>query len=235
MVNFFKKKQPTLEWASSLEEYPDIVVPARSTVPTWFKLTPKYVGTKLLSSHANATVKLCVPFLDALTTGYVVRLQADLVVEQNPEGVHISWGAEEEVLSLRPSEVNATIPIPLGCSNQHFVWKPRFSLKVPSGYSLMFTHPLNRYDLPFVTLTGVFDGNYTLAPYGNIPVFFSRTFEGVIPQGTPIAQLIPFKTQNWNSKSNSKLLDEGRRNSKASNSILQGWYKRNFWIKKTYN
>jgi hypothetical protein len=35
---------------------------------------------------------------------------------------------------------------------------------------------------------------------GNIPFFIKEGFSGVIPKGTPIAQVIPFKRESWTSK-----------------------------------
>ena len=33
--------------------------------------------------------------------------------------------------------------------------------------------------------------------WGNVPFFIKSGFEGVIPAGTPIAQLIPIKREKW--------------------------------------
>jgi hypothetical protein len=34
----------------------------------------------------------------------------------------------------------------------------------------------------------------------NFPFFLKENFSGVIPYGTPIVQVIPFKRENWKSK-----------------------------------
>ncbi len=41
----------------------------------------------------------------------------------------------------------------------HFVIKFHnlWTIEAPEGYSLLFTHPVNRFDLPFTTLTGWVD------------------------------------------------------------------------------
>ena len=70
---------------------------------------------------------------------------------------------------------------------------------------------------------------------GNIPVFFSKTFEGIIKAGTPIAQIIPFKTENWTSELDPLILEEGHKNSKRSTMAAYGWYKQHFWKKKKYD
>ena len=35
----------------------------------------------------------------------------------------------------------------------HNLW----TIEAPEGYSVLFTHPVNRFDLPFTTLTGMVD------------------------------------------------------------------------------
>jgi hypothetical protein len=78
------------------------------------------------------------------------------------------------------------------------------------------------------------DGEFALYG-GNVPVFFSSSFEGVIPEGTPIMQIIPFKTENWVSEKDLNIIEEGERNHKISSRKAFGWYKQNIWKKKTYN
>ena len=100
---------------------------------------------------------------------------------------------------------------------------------------MLVTHPINRFDLPFQTLSAVIDGGFTVAGDSNIPFFLKKGFVGVIPQGTPIAQVIPFKQGSWNSELESGLLQEGKLIGQRSHAVLYGWYKKTFWTKKQYN
>ena len=59
-------------------------------------------------------------------------------------------------------------------------------------------------------------------------------FEGVIPAGTPIIQIIPFKRENWNSENKdglAKIANKSRQNSLVR---ISGWYKNNIWTRKVY-
>jgi hypothetical protein len=60
-----------------------------------------------------------------------------------------------------------------------------WTIETPAGYSLLFTHPFNRGDLPFTTIAGMVDADsYT----DNLITFPARchdsNFGGVLPKGT---------------------------------------------------
>jgi hypothetical protein len=111
-------------------------------------------------------------------------------------------------------------------------WKLNVSFVVPDGYSMLIMHPLNRHDLPFTTISGVIDGGFVSPPSGQVPFFIKKNFEGVIKQGTPIIQIIPFLQQNWDSEIENGLTEKGYQNKHAHK--IYGWYKDTFWKKKKY-
>jgi len=53
-------------------------VPAKELIPKWYKDLSRYsVGDKINISEdgaANMSVKACMPFLDTLTSGYIIKL-----------------------------------------------------------------------------------------------------------------------------------------------------------------
>ena len=57
---------------------------------------------------------------------------------------------------------------------------------------------------------------------GNIPFFINGNFTGVIDQGTPIAQIIPFKREDWKIEKNKDLIDIGMDISIKSASKIEG-------------
>jgi hypothetical protein len=84
-------------------------------------------------------------------------------------------------------------------------------------------------------LTGIIDGGFIMSVNGSIPFYVKEGFEGVIPQGTPIAQLIPFRQENWLSKKTKGLVVLSNQDKLRSNSLIYGWYKKTFWTRKKYN
>jgi hypothetical protein len=244
MFEFFRKKNKLVEPGEQLIEfgrtadwipYPQ---PASKSIPDWYKNTPKYTNGNepiMGSEHqsSNLSVKYCIPFLDALTVGYTAHLWCDLKVEQRPAGPWFTWRVEPSVLDGRNPEGLETLPIPHGHSDNHFIWHQPFSVRVPKGYSVLYTHPFNRYDLPFTTLTGIHDSD-TILPPGNFPFHLKEGFEGIIPSGTPIFQMLPFKREDWVGLGNPELQKEGHDRSMKSVSMVAGYYKKKRWSRKNY-
>jgi hypothetical protein len=229
----FKKDKPTFEHASIVQNDFPTVKQASATVPDWYKKTPKFLSGKF-SEVDDRTFKACTPFLEAITTGYHLLLPADIMVSIKNGKQAFFWRNRDQLVDQRNPQSNPSLPVPHGYSNEHWVWKTFGSFTVPKDYSILFTHPLNRNDLPFYTLSGVLEGGYVLAPHGSIPFFLKENFEGVIHQGTPIAQLIPFKNEKWELKENNKILEEGFKNTEKANTVFLGWYKNTHWKKKQW-
>ena len=73
-----------------------------------------------------------------------------------------------------------------------------WTIEAPPGYSLLFTHPVNRTDLPFTTLTGLVDCDTFHDSPLNFPArWHDPNFNGVLPKGTPVAQCLPVKRESW--------------------------------------
>ena len=105
----------------------------------------------------------------------------------------------------------------------------------PSGYSLFITHPVNRGDLPFVTLTGMVDSDLYKDNFVNFPAKWSDpTFSGVLPKGTPVAQCVPVKRENWNASFETITGDAVARLRETANAVgaEPGAYRRHFRVTK---
>lgn len=64
-----------------------------------------------------------------------------------------------------------------------------WTIKLEPGYSLYATHPANRDDLPFRTLTGLVDTDrYNTVGILFLAIWTNSAFEGTLPAGTPVAQ-----------------------------------------------
>ena len=233
----FKKKKNILKHSAIVKGLNEIES-AKKFIPDWYKKTktPETNYKKIKNFFQEDNFKLCTPFLEPFTAGYMITLSTDIAVEQTEGGPSLSWRKDSQFppAKLRDLPGNKTLPVPNGMSDVHFVWVTHNILKIPKGYSFLMTHPMNRYDLPFITMTGIVDGDFTMYE-GQIPFFISSTFEGVIPAGTPIMQILPFKTENWKSKIDTEILKEAEKNKISVTQIYQGWYKKNFWKRKSYD
>jgi hypothetical protein len=183
--------------------------------------------------ESNATIKSCVPFLDALTSGYVITLTADILVTQENGKPELNWKAKENLVSIHFKEQLKNFPIPEGYNELPFKWENNYGLQTPQNYSLLFTHPLNQNNLPFLTLSGIVDtDSYTIPT--NFPFLIKNNFEGIIPKGTPIVQFLPIKREKW--KINIKEYDENyneQEQAKLASKIFRS-YKTQWWKRKIY-
>jgi hypothetical protein len=106
-----------------------------------------------------------------------------------------------------------------------------WTIQAPEGYSLLFTHPANRFDLPFTTLTGLVDCDR----YHDVPINFpahwhNQDFSGVLPKGTPVAQCIPVKRKSWGARTASFTEAQAQRAHELIDAIgrEKGVYRRRF-------
>jgi hypothetical protein len=236
MINMFKKK-PILSYESCLKHYQDTIVPAKNLIPEWYKKIPQWYNNTIFDKEKGftPTVKQCVPFLDSLTLGYLIKLPYDIFVKNDDGLPLITWpGGVKNPPRARDQIVSEKL-IPFGHAPIEFTWNYCVSYSVPKGYSILFTHPINRNDLPFTTIGGVVDGDMAMYAHGNVPFYIKQGFEGVIEQGTPIAQLIPFRQEKWKSIKTEGLCDLADINNSSSTSVIRGWYKKNIWKQKKYD
>lgn len=166
-------------------------VSAVKQLPDWYTSLSKY--TQNLS-----TLKGCSPFFDALTSGYMWLTQCDIEFYRNGNRISARVLDKNYEAFVEDRDISHIMPFPEvhGHSMYHFHWWPSWSIKLPDGYSALYTHPLNRYDLPFLTTNGIIDHDKFGVP-GRLPFFLREGFEGIIPAGTPFAQVIPFKRDDW--------------------------------------
>jgi hypothetical protein len=230
------RKNPVLQYESAIEVYPNIITPAKNHIPEWYKKIPRWKNDEIfeVGKGFNITIKHCMPFLDSLTSGYMITLPNDLYIKNNNGLPFITWNNAEFPPNSR-NEVADLNLVPTGHYPVEFTWQTGVANTIPLGYSMLLTHPMNRYDLPFTTLTGIVDGGLVMNPTGSVPFYIKDSFEGIIPQGTPIAQLIPFRQEDWIHKKTKGLVKKSIEHNSKGTSLIYGWYKKTFWTRKKYD
>jgi hypothetical protein len=223
---------PANEYVSQFVEEPK---PASEFIPEWYKKIPVIKKENVKMSNGSVSglnLKACMPFIDALTTGYIQKTWTDIQISEVDGEVQYNFALGPEIIVLR-EQVNISLsPVyyPL-----EFVWRSLWRARVPKGYSLLITHPLNRLDLPFTTMTGVIDADeFYHTPIGNIPFFVHNSFTGVIPVGTPMFQIIPIKRDVWESVAESFDEIATEKRNREMRQHLWGAYKNKFRQKKIY-
>lgn len=180
-------------------------IPAVRNLPDWYKAKKPLTGnTKDLRANPdgtkNVSIKWCNPFGDALGSGYFMLLENDVQVKQVNGSQNFVWfrGGDGFISSHSREQISPDL-IPQGYSQDPWKFINFWGIQTPPGYSTLFTHPMNRTELPFLTLSGVVDTDDYNQPV-NFPFIIKNDFEGIIEAGTPIAQVIPFRRENWKSE-----------------------------------
>jgi hypothetical protein len=177
-------------------------IPAVLGLPDWFKAMPQKSFNPSLG-EASQTVKRCPPFIDAMTYGFLIPLAVDLKVENG----EFSWdwsmpGGETTAYSHSPIDFHDPSQVagtPFQDADQFVIKFNNFwTIQTPPGYALLFTHPVNRADLPFTTITGLVDCDTFSDSLLNFPAcWHDPDFTGVLRKGTPVAQCLPVKRELW--------------------------------------
>jgi hypothetical protein len=175
----------------------------------------------------TATIKRCMPVFDAIVGGYILYTYVDVYVSQKEvaygDKTHFEETGEERQLTpeqveekklpktapyyewpmFNPVQFHPHVQAPElpGKGNKHESvsypkWINPWSIKTPPGYSVLFTQPMHR-ESPFTILDGIVDTDQYNAPVNFPFVLNDWGFEGLIPAGTPMAQVIPFKRDSW--------------------------------------
>ncbi len=217
--------------------------PASKVMPKWYvdadlyakdprngKYIPNYDGGKM------PTFKACPAILDLFTTGYVLKTPCDLrfYKENNIPKVDVKK-EYKDFCDARPPMPG--FQYPKGYSKHHFHWFPNWAPELPEGYSALYVNPLNNFGLPFFTVAGIIDNDKFNTP-GLMPFFLQDDFEGIIPEGTPYVQIIPFKRDDWEMTlhlhNQQELLQRHKDSADTFRKPDGGIYKKHFWTRRKY-
>ena len=232
------------------EDYP---IQIKLNIPEWYK--------KLEHTIENRTIKGCMPFLDTLTSGYLLKIPQDFNIKHNVDnknekgeefkdsfqtfGLHsmshllnaksINLNSGFDTHSLKQIEGSPFIEKNKNLPIYKIInpWK----IKTPKGYSCLFVPPLNNTDDRFSIIPGIVDTD-TFSNEINFPIVINgdkySVLETLIKKGTPYVQVIPFKRDSW------KITIKPRKPKEIQNSKLfyglriLNIYKEKYWNKKSW-
>ena len=206
-------------------------IPSSKLIPSWYKNMDSYINKQKEISVENhtttGTLKKCIPVFDAITSGYLILLPCDVSVSTMDNAPYYQW-SNYDLIKFHPIEQAPQHPQANGFAFPKFV-NP-WAIKTANGYSCLFTAPKHR-DNPFTILDGIVDTDKYDAAVNFPFVLNDPKWEGIIPAGTPIAQVIPFKRDAFEMqiKDNNYTKTVAQLKSKFFNS-----YKTQFWQRKEY-
>lgn len=215
--------------------------PAIKHLPDWYKNIKPYISLNNKLEYSgkpgtmpNVTLKKCMPFLDAMSNGYMIVLDDDVFVSKNDrEEPIITWRTSDTIVTSHSTEQFQGINIPKECYDMVWKWQNQWETNVPDGYSILFTHPINRFDLPFFCFSGLVDcDKYNRSV--EFPFLLKKDFIGIVPAGTPIAQLHIIKREHWQHKRNKFNQNARYIKNRIFEKTFVSSYKKNYWNIKKY-
>lgn len=181
-------------------------LPANKIVPEWYKKLGRYIypdqeiNASFIEQSNNRipqTIKACVPVQDYITSGYIIRASADLVVtpEEYEGKVVFDWSSNE---MLCDSHTHAQCPVKLkGQEHHYFKVKNTWVVKTPLGYSCYYYQPDFFFNENFRFFPGVVDTDmYTEEPVNFVGTLTTKN-SFIIKAGDPLMVVFPFKRQDW--------------------------------------
>jgi hypothetical protein len=172
--------------------------PSTASIPEWYKEMPSYMGGEKKPTgegSTSGTIKRCMPVFDAIVGGYILYTYTDVWVSQKDGMPWYEWPSFGPI-QWHPVEQAPDHPNRNGHQATYPKWINPWAIQTPPGYSTLFVQPMHRESV-FTILPGVVDTDQYNAPVNFPFVLNNVNYEGLIPAGTPMAQVIPFKRESW--------------------------------------
>ena len=234
--------------------------PAAQELPEWWKKMPAFGGfggvapgdraIMLNGGFDHSTIKRCVPVLDSMSLGYIIKTDADIYVHPGEEKTVIDSSGSAKVfkkitaiyprflsseISLHENGQVETYPGPDG-QNLQKIFTP-WHVKTPDGYSVIFTEPLNSPSPYWSVLPAIMDTD-KFCPRLNFMVYLKDSkFKGIIPAGTPLVQVIPFKRDPWVAEVSIGDKETSEKKGMVDYLLARFFYssyKKGFWTRKNF-
>lgn len=183
-------------------------IPASKMMPEWYRKQPGIVknDAALPSGVINSTVKKCMPIFDLITAGYMIVAPCDIYVDAtDPEKLSYSVPLtmkqfQSDMFATHAPEQYDHYPIDTSRYHKQLMRvMPFWSVETPKGYSTLFANPFHREDSEVYAMSAIVDTDNFISD-GHLSFLVKKDFKGVIKQGTPLVQIIPFKREEWSSE-----------------------------------
>jgi hypothetical protein len=208
----FWKKTPIIEFYCRKEFEGILPEPSHAGkyIPNWYKKLPTEIDIVETTPNGfqfqdiRLTAKSCLPLLDAMTTGYVIPLCADVRFQTNEDCSQIDV---KNPNVLKAVEFHNSEQVGGASAIKHNHGNPvkflnHWIIKTAPGWSTLFLPPLNRFDQPFTCLSGFVDTDKYPKEVNFPAVWNVPNFTGKIPAGTPLVVAIPIKRSHLTKKVN---------------------------------
>jgi hypothetical protein len=209
--------------------------PATKAIPEWYKKTETYInGVKMapVENLVKHTIKKCIPVFDAITAGYILYTPVDVYISQVDGRPYYNWASQ---LAISFHNADQAHLHPQVNTEQIPKWTNHWAIETEKGYSSLFIPPMHHPNKHFSILPGLVDTDIYTGPVNFPFILHDSSFEGLIPAGTPMAQIIPIKRDEWKMHFGGKNeINKARQIEMKLKTKFFNSYKTLFWNKKEY-
>ena len=196
---------PTIDFTTfneeSLRDWKPVL--AKSLSPDWWKKMKVFQHDR---GQRIQTIRACPAMDDWLKSGWYILANRDMeVVFDNGKTYTQEFGKEVSQSQASPSHPAAQFAHSFSYLGEEGPIKDAFKMRnawniiTPKGYSCFYLDPFLFQNNHFATWQGVIDTDDFNINQDNSQIIFypkvSHSF--VIPKGTPLVQVIPFKRDDW--------------------------------------
>ena len=207
---------PTIEFRTynpeAFQRFKPVV--AKTYMPEWWK------SAKIRIDHRGEgaqTIRSCPAMDDYLKTGWYIITACDIPVMN---GYDWDWPEESEKMSTKPYNLDGSDNLQMSPTHPSAQFQDSFeymgeegpvkdafkmgnfwNITTPPGYSVFFIDPFLFQNKYFAVWQGIIDTDtFNLGMDNAQIIFYPKVRHSfVIPKGTPILQIVPFKRDEWKS------------------------------------
>lgn len=183
-------------------------IAAASMIPDWYKRQSSSGNNEetIGLGFTSSTIKRCMPIFDLMSSGYFLLAPCDIYIDSSkPDKLEYSIpDAIKEVTENFFSSHNKAQYEELPYDRKYYHKdllriNPLWSLSTPPGYSTILINPPFKDSLPIEAVSALIDTDKYISE-GHLSFFVKSGFTGIVKQGTPLIQVIPFKRESWSSE-----------------------------------
>ncbi len=199
---------PTIEFRTYNKDSFEMFRPvaAKSMQPEWWKQSKIRVDHR---GRVAQTIRSCPAMQDWLTMGYYIVASRDIPIRN---GMNWDWPDGGERFSVEETEPVHSRSHPSaqlmdsieymgddGPVKDAFKISSYWNMKTPPGYSVLFLDPFLFSNKYFACWQGVIDTDEFNVNLDNAQIIFYPKVDHsfIIPAGTPLVQVFPFKREEW--------------------------------------
>ena len=208
--------------------------PASKVRPDWYNKTTPWEGQP---HNSLPTIKKCMPVYDTITSGYIIfnpveqRIQTYQRDEEH-EGFSRTYPQGWQNQSPQEGHEHSQCPVAVnGTKKDYITFSVPWRIETPPGYSCIIQSPFYHFEERFKLYPAIIDTDTIDVPWNNWPgVAMQDDF--ILAPGEPLAQIIPFKRENWEMET--EINEEGIKRDSALKFYLSDAYSKIFHRKKKF-